>query len=83
MQKRIFVTFINNLAKSANFQQLQNFLEFCNWACELKVKVKSSIDEWINIAGGEADKLLLLLRDKTDRWWIVDRSESRVVIVWR
>ena len=51
------------------FQQNQNISEFFAWACEFKVKVQSSIDGWITLAGGEASKLLRSLRDKTHQWW--------------
>lgn len=33
------------------------------------MKVKSSIDEWMNQAGADAGKLLRSLRDKTEQWW--------------
>src|SRR4028118_332493 len=46
------------------FQQNQNISEFFAWSCEFKVKVQSSIDGWITLAGGEASKLLRSLRDK-------------------
>lgn len=65
-----FVKLIDEAFKNyANFQQTQNLSDFFNWACGFKVKVKSSIDEWMKKAGGEAGKLLRSLRDKTDQWW--------------
>jgi transposase len=65
-----FVKLIDEAFKNyANFQQTQNSREFFNWAWGFKVKVKSSIDEWMKKAGGEAGKLLRSLRDKTDQWW--------------
>jgi transposase len=51
------------------FQQNQNILDFFDWGSEFKVKVKSSIDEWMGKAGGEAGKLLRSLSNKTDQWW--------------
>ncbi|BAY49398.1 transposase IS66 [Scytonema sp. HK-05] len=65
-----FVKLIDEAFKNyANFQQTQNSREFFNWAWGFKVKVKSSIDEWMNKAGGEAGKLLRSLPCKTDQWW--------------
>ncbi|BAY45702.1 transposase IS66 [Scytonema sp. HK-05] len=65
-----FVKLIDDAFKNYSlFQHNQNILEFFAWACGFKVKVKSSIDEWIPKAGGEAGKLLRSLRDKTDQWW--------------
>jgi hypothetical protein len=43
--------------------------ELFAWAWEFKLKVKSSLDKWIALAGGEASKLLRSLRNKTDQWW--------------
>lgn len=53
----------------ANFQQEQDILSFFNWGSEFKVKVESSINEWIDKAGGDAGKLLRSLRDKAHQWW--------------
>ncbi|BDA70058.1 Transposase IS66 [Calothrix sp. PCC 7716] len=53
----------------AEFQQEQDILDFFSWASEFKVKVESSINEWIDTAGGEAGKLLRCLRDKAHQWW--------------
>ena len=65
-----FVKLIDEAFKNYSlFQQNQNISEFFAWACEFKVKVKSSIDEWIALAGGEASKLLRSLLCKTHQWW--------------
>jgi transposase len=65
-----FVKLIDEAFKNYSlFQHNQNISEFFAWACEFKLKVKSSIDEWIALAGGEASKLLRSLRCKTDQWW--------------
>ena len=40
------------------FQQNRNISELFAWAWEFKLKVKSSLDKWIALAGGEASKLL-------------------------
>lgn len=65
-----FVKLIDEAFKYyANFQQEQDILDFLNWGFEFKVKVESSINEWINKAGGEAGKLLRSLRDKAHQWW--------------
>jgi transposase len=65
-----FIKLIDEAFKNYSlFQQNQNISEFLAWASEFKLKVKSSIDEWIKKAGGEAGKLLRSLRSKTDQWW--------------
>lgn len=65
-----FVKLIDEAFKNYSlFQQNQNLSEFFAWASEFKVKVQSSIDEWIALAGGEASKLLRSLREKTHQWW--------------
>lgn len=65
-----FVKLIDEAFKNYSlFQQHQNISEFFAWACEFKVKVKSSIDEWIALSGGEASKLLRALLCKTHQWW--------------
>ena len=51
------------------FQQNQNISELFAWAWEFKLKVKSSLDKWMALAGGEASQLLRSLRNKTDQWW--------------
>ena len=48
------------------FQQNQNISELFAWAWEFKLKVKSSLDKWMALAGGEASQLLRSLRNKTD-----------------
>mgnify|MGYP002777049268 CR=1 FL=1 len=53
----------------ANFQQEQDILGFFSWGSQFKEKVESSINEWIDKAGGEALKLLRSLRDKAHQWW--------------
>lgn len=65
-----FVKLIDEAFKHyANFQQEQDILSFFNWGSEFKVKVESSINEWIDKAGGDAGKLLRSLRDKAHQWW--------------
>lgn len=65
-----FVKLIDEAFKNYSlFQHNQNISQFFAWACEFKLKVKSSIDEWIALGGGEASKLLRSLRCKTDQWW--------------
>ncbi|MEH2120012.1 hypothetical protein [Nostoc sp.] len=53
-----FLKLIDEAFKNYIFQENQNISEFFAWAWELKVKVKSSIDDWIGPAGKEASKLL-------------------------
>jgi transposase len=54
-----FVKLIDEAFKNYSlFQQNQNISEWFAWAWEFKLKVKSSIDKWIALAGGEASKLL-------------------------
>jgi transposase len=66
----IFVKLIDEAFRNyANFQQEQNTLDFFSWGPEFKVKVESSINEWIDKAGGEASKLLRSLREKAHQWW--------------
>jgi transposase len=67
---KVFINLIDEGFKNyALFQQNQDVLEFFSWASEFKAKVESSINEWIDKAGGEAGKLLRLLQQKTDQWW--------------
>jgi transposase len=58
----------------ASFQQEQDILGFFNWGSQFKEKVESSINEWIDKAGGEAGKLLRSLRDKAHQWWYFART---------
>ncbi len=65
-----FVKLIDEAFKNYSlFQQNQNISEFFAWAWEFKLKVKSSLDKWMALAGGEASQLLRSLRNKTDQWW--------------
>ena len=65
-----FVKLIDEAFKNYSlFQQNQNISELFAWADEFKLKVKSSIDKWMALAGGEASKLLRSLQGKTDQWW--------------
>ena len=65
-----FVKLIDEAFKNYGlFPQQQNILYFFGWGSEFKVKVESSIAEWIGKAGGEAGKLLRSLRDKAHQWW--------------
>ncbi len=60
--QKIGEKFVKLIDKAFNnyslFQQNQNISEWFAWASEFKLKVKSSIDKWIALAGGEASKLL-------------------------
>ena len=61
-----FVKLIDEAFKNYSlFQENQNISELFAWADEFKLKVKSSIDKWIALAGGEASKLLRSLQGKT------------------
>ena len=73
----MFIDLIDEGFKNyALFQQNQDVLEFFSWASEFKAKVESSINEWIDKAGGEAGKLLGSLQQKTDQWWyFLDQPE--------
>lgn len=65
-----FVKLIDEAFKNYSlFQQNQNISELFAWAWEFKLKVKSSLDKWMALAGGEASQLLRSLRNKTDQWW--------------
>ena len=65
-----FVKLIDEAFKNYSlFQENQNISELFAWAWEFKLKVKSSLDKWMALAGGEASQLLRSLRNKTDQWW--------------
>lgn len=65
-----FVKLIDEAFKNYSlFQPNQNISELFAWAWEFKLKVKSSLDKWMALAGGEASQLLRSLRNKTDQWW--------------
>ena len=62
-----FVKLIDEAFKNYSlFQQNQNISELFAWAWEFKLKVKSSLDKWMALAGGEASQILRSLRNKTD-----------------
>lgn len=60
----------------ANFQQGQDILSFFNWGSQFKVKVESSINEWIDKAGGDAGRLLRSLQYKAHQWWYFARTSG-------
>src|SRR4028119_941128 len=62
-----FIKLIDEAFKNYSlFQQNQNISELFAWRSEFKLKVKSSLDKWIALAGREASKLLRSLGGKTD-----------------
>jgi transposase len=62
-----FVKLIDEAFKNYSlFQQNQNISELFAWAWEFKLKVKSSLDKRMALAGGEASQILRSLPNKTD-----------------
>jgi transposase len=67
---KVFIKLIDEAFRNyAKFQQNQDILEFLSWASQFKLLVESSINEWIEKAGGEAGKLIRSLREKAHQWW--------------
>jgi transposase len=65
-----FISLIDEGFKNyALFQLSQSLDEFLSWTSQFKPKVESTINSWIELAGGEAGKLLRSLRKKADQWW--------------
>ncbi|MBE9008585.1 IS66 family transposase [Fortiea sp. LEGE XX443] len=67
---KVFVGLIDEAFR--NYAQWFETLEcasYNDWVNEFKSKLQSSIDQWINLAGATAGRLLRSLRDKAHQWW--------------
>jgi transposase len=51
------------------WRQYQDGISYRHWAQDFSMRVKLEIENWFQLAGHEAGKLLRSLRDKAHQWW--------------
>ena len=56
-------------AQHKRWRETQDDSTYQTWAVGFKLRVALSIEQWIDLAGYEAGKLLRSMRDKAEQWW--------------
>lgn len=51
------------------WRKYQDGISYRHWAQDFSMRVKLEIENWFQLAGHEAGKLLRSLRDKAQQWW--------------
>lgn len=71
--KAIGETFVNLIDQVfQNYRQWQeedNDVIYNDWATQFKSTLQSTLEQWFELAGGTARKLLRSLRNKAHQWW--------------
>lgn len=66
-------TFVNLIDEVfQNYHQWQeggDHVSYNDWTTRFKSRLKSTLHQWFDLAGGTARKLLRSLRDKAQQWW--------------
>lgn len=65
-----FVDLIDEAFKNyRNWQDTGERVSYNDWANQFKSKLQLTINQWIDLAGATAGKLLRTLHDKAEQWW--------------
>jgi transposase len=65
-----FISLIDEAFKNYRwFQDNPQRLTYNDWATQFKLKLHLQLNQWLELAGAVAGKLLRSLRDKAKQWW--------------